>query len=73
MNIDLAMTILDIAGVNISALDMDGQSFLPQLVSGDIFATIFSCTRFLGHLHIFLDFLRCPRFLVRKNNQAWKW
>lgn len=36
MNIDLAMTILDIAGVNISVLDMDGQSFLPQLVRGDI-------------------------------------
>uniref|UniRef100_A0A8B9KA50 N-acetylglucosamine-6-sulfatase n=1 Tax=Astyanax mexicanus TaxID=7994 RepID=A0A8B9KA50_ASTMX len=32
MNIDLAVTILDIAGVNVSALNMDGQSFLPQLV-----------------------------------------
>ncbi|KAI5624415.1 glucosamine (N-acetyl)-6-sulfatase b precursor [Silurus asotus] len=31
LNIDLPMTILDIAGVNISILDMDGQSFLPQL------------------------------------------
>ncbi|XP_035391424.1 glucosamine (N-acetyl)-6-sulfatase (Sanfilippo disease IIID), b isoform X2 [Electrophorus electricus] len=31
VNIDLSMTILDIAGVNISALNMDGQSFLPQL------------------------------------------
>ncbi|XP_062870827.1 glucosamine (N-acetyl)-6-sulfatase (Sanfilippo disease IIID), b [Trichomycterus rosablanca] len=31
MNIDLPVTILDIAGVNLSALDMDGQSFLPQL------------------------------------------
>lgn len=42
MNIDLAMTILDIAGVNISVLDMDGQSFLPQLVSGDIFTSLYS-------------------------------
>ncbi|XP_026995413.1 glucosamine (N-acetyl)-6-sulfatase (Sanfilippo disease IIID), b [Tachysurus fulvidraco] len=31
MNIDLPMTILDIAGVNVSNLDMDGQSFLPQI------------------------------------------
>ncbi|XP_066506701.1 glucosamine (N-acetyl)-6-sulfatase (Sanfilippo disease IIID), b [Hoplias malabaricus] len=32
INIDLPMTILDIAGVNLSTVNMDGQSFLPQLV-----------------------------------------
>lgn len=31
MNIDLPMTILDIAGVNLSTVNMDGQSFLPQM------------------------------------------
>ncbi|TRY55326.1 hypothetical protein DNTS_009034 [Danionella cerebrum] len=31
MNIDLALTILDIAGVNLSTVNMDGQSFLPQM------------------------------------------
>lgn len=33
MNIDLPVTILDIAGVNLSTVNMDGQSFLPQMVS----------------------------------------
>uniref|UniRef100_A0A9J7YUB4 N-acetylglucosamine-6-sulfatase n=1 Tax=Cyprinus carpio carpio TaxID=630221 RepID=A0A9J7YUB4_CYPCA len=33
LNIDLSMTILDIAGVNLSTVNMDGQSFLPQMVS----------------------------------------
>lgn len=33
MNIDLPVTILDIAGVNLSTVSMDGQSFLPQMVS----------------------------------------
>uniref|UniRef100_A0A8C1YWN6 N-acetylglucosamine-6-sulfatase n=1 Tax=Cyprinus carpio TaxID=7962 RepID=A0A8C1YWN6_CYPCA len=31
LNIDLSMTILDIAGVNLSTVNMDGQSFLPQM------------------------------------------
>lgn len=33
LNIDLALTILDISGVNLSLVNMDGQSFLAQMVS----------------------------------------
>lgn len=39
LNIDLALTILDISGANLSSVNMDGQSFLSQMVSS--YANIF--------------------------------
>uniref|UniRef100_A0A671LUM2 N-acetylglucosamine-6-sulfatase n=1 Tax=Sinocyclocheilus anshuiensis TaxID=1608454 RepID=A0A671LUM2_9TELE len=58
LNIDLSMTILDIAGANLSTVNMDGQSFLPQMVihvyecfpdcvCEDAFNNTYACVRVL--------------------------
>ncbi len=54
LNIDLSMTILDIAGVNLSTVNMDGQSFLPQMVSVSWFSLPVSVHVYLySYLFIF--------------------
>lgn len=36
-NVDLGPTILDIAGINVNTLQMDGMSFLPVMVTFPVF------------------------------------
>uniref|UniRef100_A0AAR2LE10 N-acetylglucosamine-6-sulfatase n=1 Tax=Pygocentrus nattereri TaxID=42514 RepID=A0AAR2LE10_PYGNA len=60
MNIDLPMTILDIAGVNVSTLNMDGQSFLPQLVTRNGTSRPYFLVEYTGEGHLPTD-PYCPK------------
>uniref|UniRef100_A0A665V290 N-acetylglucosamine-6-sulfatase n=1 Tax=Echeneis naucrates TaxID=173247 RepID=A0A665V290_ECHNA len=57
LNIDLAPTILDISGVNLSAVNVDGQSFLSQMVS---LARPFFLIEYTGEGHPTTD-PACPK------------